>query len=45
MIRLIRQGNIFDKLSKEGKKIPLLLNTLKNTVSLEISQFNDIEKY
>lgn len=45
MIGLIRQGNIFDKSNKDGKRIPLLLNTSTNKVSLETAQFNDVERY
>ena len=45
MIVLIRQGNIFDIYPHDGMRIPLKINLVKNTVSLEISQFNEVEKY
>lgn len=44
MITLIRQGNIFD-LFKNGKTKPLFINTIKNTVSLEVAQFAEVEKF
>lgn len=45
IIGLIRQGSIFNTRAEDGKNIPLLLNQSKNTVSLQINQFENIEKY
>jgi len=44
MINLIRQGNIFD-IIVGGKRIPLHLNSGKNTVSLDVHHFDGLDRF
>ncbi len=42
MISLIQKGDVFNKCSSDGKKVPIYL---KFTINIGIDQFDDVTRY